>query len=358
MVDNIVQHEVKLQQCCELAMQRLGRCAPNPSVAALVVRDGEVIASGVHQGAGTLHAEPVALNAAGKAAAGATLYVSLEPCSHYGRTPPCVAAIVAAGISKVYYTHGDIDSRVAGRGANYLREHGIYCEQIEIAESKLLYRYYDYWQRTSLPWVSAKLALSADYKIATADKKPIAISAAVANAYTQLQRAQHDAVLTTATTVNNDNPRLNARLPDETLQKKVFVLDSELKINTAAQLWQTAEELVIFHAETADTARLQQLQAKGALCVALPASSQGLDLVAALKYIGAAGCHALWVEVGAKCLHGFYDARLLQTLVLYVSQQKLGADAYASTVTPERVAGYSSVQQIKLGDDTMYEYLF
>ena len=353
-----MQHKFKLQQCCKLAMQKLGSCAPNPSVAALVVRDGAIIAAGVHQGAGTLHAEPIALKRASEQAEGAILYVSLEPCSHYGRTPPCVAAIVAAGISEVYYAHGDIDSRVAGRGASYLRKHGIYCEQIEIPESKLLYRYYDYWQRTKLPWVTAKLALSADYKIAAADKSPIAISGSEANAYTQLQRAQHDAILTTATTVNNDNPRLNARLPAETLQKKVYVLDRELKIKDDLQLWHTAEKLIIFHAEVADTTRLQQLQSKGAVCVLLPTNALGLDLAAALEYIGGQGCHALWVEVGARCLQSFYAAGLLQRLIFYVATQKLGSDAYAGIITPEAVAGYSSMQQGVLGDDTLYEYLF
>jgi diaminohydroxyphosphoribosylaminopyrimidine deaminase/5-amino-6-(5-phosphoribosylamino)uracil reductase len=351
-------HKSYLQKCIVLALEQLGDTAPNPSVAAIIVKDGEIIGSGVHQGSGMLHAEPLAIAAAGAAAQDSTIYVSLEPCAHYGKTPPCTQAILQAGIKQVYYAHHDVDVRVCGAGRRFLLAHGIGCELIALSEAKILYRYYDFWQQHNRPWVTAKLALSADYKVATANKEPIAISGEVAKHYSHQMRKQHDAILSTAITVNNDDPSFNVRLDGVTEQKPLFIIDSKLQINIAAKIWHTAKNITLFYTADAPKENISKLNARGATCVAVATSADGkINLAAVLDYIGTRGVHALWVEVGPACLHGFYQQQLLQRLILFVSSKELGAECYGAEWLADAMTKHDSLQS-ELGLDVMYDFCF
>ena len=347
-----------LLQCIAMASSKIGLCAPNPPVAALVVKDDVVLGLGVHQGAGTLHAEPIALQDAGAAARGAAIYVSLEPCAHYGRTPPCVEAILQAGIKEVYYAHHDVDKRVRGAGREFLLANGIKCELVRMAEADELYRYYDYWQRHKLPWIAAKLAVSADYKVAAADKSPLQISGVEANLYTQQQRLQHDAILSTVATVNNDNPSFNVRLESGCVAKPVFILDSKLQIRHNAKLWQTAKDITLFYAAGVDEGHLSEFVAKGANCVPVQLDAAGeLSLTAVLQYIGSQGMHALWVEVGPRCLRSFYQQGLLQRMIVYKSEQALG-QSYSGCDWLAAVLADDRFDKGRLGADFLFDGLF
>src|SRR3989344_2995168 len=162
-----------LKRALKLAEKRRGFCSPNPAVGAVVVKDGKIIGEGWHEKAGAPHAEVMALASAGSSAAGGILYVTLEPCSHTGRTPPCTDLIIKTGIKAVYYGFKDSNLTVSGQGEFYLKSAGIACEQIELPEINAFYRSYAHWLKTKKPWVTAKIALSLDEKIASVDGKPL-----------------------------------------------------------------------------------------------------------------------------------------------------------------------------------------
>lgn len=312
----------------------------------------------MHQGAGTLHAEPLAIAAAGSEAHGGTLYVSLEPCAHYGRTPPCTQAILQAGIKQVYYAHHDVDARVCGAGRKFLLEQGIGCELIALPEAKVLYRYYDFWQQHNRPWVTAKIAVSADYKVATANKTPVAISGVIANRYSHEMRKQHDAILSTVVTVNNDDPNFNVRLDDTIEQKPIFILDSKLQINIAAKIWRTAKNITLFYTAHAPKENISKLNAMGATCVAVASGEDDtINLAAVLDYIGAAGVQALWVEVGPICLQSLYQQQLLQRLIIFGGAEELGAKYYGAEWLADVIVRHDFLQSA-LGLDIMYDFCF
>src|SRR3990167_2136538 len=170
------QHIHRLKQALSLAESQRGFCAPNPSVGALVVKEGELIAEGVHRGPMKPHAEVEAIHHAGNQAEGASLYVTLEPCCHWGRTPPCTDLIVKSRIKAVYYAFQDPNPKVAGQGAKQLQAAGIECHSVELPEVTDFYRSYHYWIREGRPWVTAKLAISLDGKIAGPHGEPVSLT--------------------------------------------------------------------------------------------------------------------------------------------------------------------------------------
>lgn len=318
-------HVAPLLETLSLARTREGFCAPNPSVGAVVVRAGEIIARGCHFAAGHPHAEVEALKNVSDLA-DCTLYVSLEPCSHTGkRTPPCAQMLIERGVKRVVFAYLDPNPQVAGRGAALLREAGVECLHLPLPEIDAFYEPYAHWTRTHRPFTTAKLALTLDGKIGL-DDLPVAITGESLQQQTHLARRNADAILTTARTVRADDPALNSRLdPEAPVGKPLYVLDARAETPVEARIFQTASEVTIFVQEP--NARATALAEKGARIVVLPAEglySERLSLPAALERIGADGRHTLWIEAGGRLFQSLHEQALLQRALLYVAPKWLG----------------------------------
>ena len=218
------QHKHWLLETLQLAKKREGFCAPNPAVGAVVVKNNQLISAGYHYGAGHPHAEVGALDAAGDQAQGADLYVSLEPCCHQGRTPPCTEKIKAAGIARVFFAFLDPNPIVAGRGQAVLKDSGIACEHTPINEINDFYRAYCYWTTHKKPLVTAKLAITADGYVANADGSPLAITGEECRVFTHENRLRSDAILSNTQTIIADDPQMNVRLNNKIVKKPLYLL--------------------------------------------------------------------------------------------------------------------------------------
>src|SRR2546430_2258821 len=231
-----------MQLALALGRRGLGRTWPNPAVGAVVVKDGIIIGRGWTQPGGRPHAEPEALRRAGEAARGATLYVTLEPCSHFGKSPPCVDAVIASGIARVVSAIEDPNPEVAGQGHAKLRAAGITVD-IGLCAAEATHDHAGHFRRIrdKRPHVILELAVSSDDKIAAAGRKPVAITGEAANAHLHLLRAQCDAVLVGIGTVRADDPLLNCRLPGMEGRSPVrIVLDRSLRISGTSRLVHSA----------------------------------------------------------------------------------------------------------------------
>lgn len=319
-----------MQRALELAAERRGFCAPNPAVGAVVVKDGEIIGEGWHVAYGAAHAEVMAIQAAGHSAAGADIYVTLEPCCHYGKTPPCTELLINAQIKRVFYGLHDPNPQVAGKGEQQLRAAGVVCQQVSDATVTQFYQSYCYWWQQRRPWVTVKLALSLDGKIAGQQGKPICITGKACENLTHRWRRRSDAILTTARTVLADDPQLNVRLPHETIAKPIYILDRQLQLSTTIRLLQTSQQLILLHQADVASQRILDWQENGARCVAVPIVDGILDWSSILQLIGADGVHDLWVEAGGRCLHTLWQQHLVQRLLLYVAPKVLGTQALAA----------------------------
>lgn len=345
-----------LRQALAEAEARRGQTCPNPAVGAVLVQGEEVVGVGYHWGAGFPHAEVVAVERAGERARGATLYVTLEPCCHHGRTPPCTGLIRAAGIARVVYGFSDPNPKVAGQGEAQLKAAGIPCERLELPEVAAFYRPYEHWTRTGRPWVTAKLALSLDGKIAGAGGTPVALTGPDAAERTHRERRESDALLTTVKTILADDPQLNVRLGSAVEGKPVFVLDARGEMPLGAKLWTTAARVFVLHGELAPPERLKVLAEKGAELVALPSVNGRLSLAAAVSAVGSAGFHALWVEGGGVLFQSLVQEKCLNRAVVYVAPKVLGTGVpgFSSPLNLET----SRVTWSSLGPDAVGEFIF
>jgi len=298
----------------------------------VVVKDNRIIATGYHWGPGHDHAEVAALKQLSpEDACQATMFVTLEPCCHWGKTPPCTEALIKARIKKVIYGFEDSNPLVAGKGVLQLRDAGIVCEHRVLPEVNAFYASYQHWHRTKRPFVTAKIALTLDGKIAGPEGNPIAITSAPLNKRTHESRLQADAILTTAKTVIADDPQLNVRLPDQVIAKPIYILDGHLQTPRHARIFRTAKTVTLFHAPSACPTRVSQWLAEGVRCVEVPSTSTKLDLPYIMAWIGQDGMHDLWVEAGGYCFSALLRANLLQRALIYQSLKwcGVGQNAFA-----------------------------
>lgn len=331
-------HKRYLLRCLQLAFIRAGFCAPNPAVGCVIVKNNKMIAEGFHFGAGFAHAEINALDKLSlEESRGATLYVSLEPCCHYGRTPPCVNRIIEAGIKKVFFALKDPNKIVSGKGQKKLIRAGIACELMDLRETHEFYRAYIYWHKTKLPYVTFKLAMSRDYKIAHADKSPAKITGKTCEKLTHQLRLQSDAILTSIETIIHDNPKMNVRLNKKIIAKNIYILDSKARLPLDAEIFKTAKSITLFYSANAKLAAIKKLEKNNVRCILIPRNHFGLHLKKCLESIGADGVHQLWIEAGAQCFHSFLKQDLLNEIILYVSKKKLGKNALASNILIEQL---------------------
>jgi diaminohydroxyphosphoribosylaminopyrimidine deaminase/5-amino-6-(5-phosphoribosylamino)uracil reductase len=310
-----------------------GRTWPNPAVGAVVVKDGVIVGRGWTQPGGRPHAEPVALAQAGEAARGATLYVTLEPCSHVGKSPPCADAIVAAGIARVVSAVEDPNPLVAGQGHARLRAAGIKVD-IGLCAAEAVHDHAGHFRRVRdrRPHVILKLAVSPDDKIAAAGRKPVAITGEAAKARVHLLRAQCDAVLVGIGTVLADDPLLTCRLPGMEARSPVrVVLDRALRIPGTSKLVHSAREtkLWVMTSDLSEAPAAMKLGAAGAHVMRVPTTKTpppGLDLAAVLQMLSTGGITRLLVEGGARVASSFVAVGLVDEIWLLRGPAAIGAD--------------------------------
>jgi diaminohydroxyphosphoribosylaminopyrimidine deaminase / 5-amino-6-(5-phosphoribosylamino)uracil reductase len=325
-----------MQLALTLGRRGQGRTWPNPAVGAVVVKDGVIVGRGWTQPGGRPHAEPEALNRAGEAARGATLYVTLEPCSHIGKSPPCADAIIAAGIARVVSAIEDPNPEVAGQGHAKLRAASISVD-IGLGAAEAARDHAGHFRRVrdGRPHVILKLAVSSDDKIGAAGRKPVAISGEAAKARVHLLRAQCDAVLVGISTVLSDDPLLTCRLPGMAARSPVrVVLDRNLRIPGSSRLVHSAREtpLWVMTSNLAEAAAAMKLGAAGAqvIRVAAAATPPGLDLPAVLRALSEKGITRLLVEGGARVASSFVAPGLVDEAWLLRGAEPVGADGVAA----------------------------
>jgi len=332
-----------MARALQLAEHGLRTTSPNPRVGCVLVKDGKNIGEGWHERAGEPHAEVHALRMAGKAARGATAYVTLEPCSHHGRTPPCADALIEAGVSRVVVAMQDPNPLVAGRGIARLQAAGIVveCGSMEAAARELNIGFVSRMTRGT-PWVRSKIAASLDGRTALANGVSKWITSDAARQDVQQWRARSCAVLTGIGTVLADDPQLNVRDADAKRQPLRVVLDTELRIFVNAKILQGGN--VLIYTASTDEAKQDALREGGASVVVLPAVDGGLPLRAVLSDLAKRGINEVLVEAGKTLNGALLKAGLADELVLYLAPQLLGdaarglADLGELTQLEQRVA--------------------
>src|ERR1700716_1480463 len=314
-----------------------GRTWPNPAVGAVVVKDGVIVGRGWTQPGGRPHAEPEALKRAGEAARGATLYVTLEPCSHFGKSPPCADAVIAAGIARVVSAIEDPNPEVAGQGHARLRAAGIVVD-VGLGAKEAARDHAGHFRRIrdKRPHVLLKLAVSSDDKIGAAGRKPVAITGQAAKARVHLPRDQCDAILVGIGTVQADDPLLTCRLPGMEARSPVrVVLDRSLRIPGACRLVHSAREtpLWIMTSNLAEAPAAMKLGASGAQVMRVATTTTpppGLDLAAVLHALAEKGITRLLVEGGSRLASSFVAAGLVDEAWLLRGPEPVGADGVAA----------------------------
>lgn len=316
-----------MQRALELARQGVNTTTPNPRVGCVIVKDGEVVGEGWHRRAGEPHAEIIALAEAGDRARGATVYVSLEPCSHQGRTPPCCDLLIEAGVARVIAAMEDPNPLVNGRGLARLRAQGIDVRCGLMAQEAIeLNIGFVNRMTTGRPWIRLKVAASLDGATALADGRSRWITSEAARNDGHVWRARACAILTGIGTVKSDNPALTVRAVPTTRQPKKVLLDSRLEVNPAAELFREAEVLVI-HAlddEAVGAERRERLRDVGAELLSMPNARGKVDLAAAMQELGRRGFNEVHVEAGARLNGSLMREGCVDELLTYLAPSVIG----------------------------------
>lgn len=350
------------------AKKGVGKTSPNPSVGALVVKNGRIVGKGYHKKAGTPHAEIHALQDAGRKAEGATLYVTLEPCNHTGRTPPCTRAILKAGITQVVIGMRDPNPQVAGGGAKYLAAKGLTvisgvleqeCREINLPFIK--------HSTTGLPWVILKAGMSIDGRIAALPGTKTMITGKQSLARVHALRNQVDAILVGIGTALADDPSLTTRLQKSGTESDPLrvILDTDLHLSLSAKMLQqdSSAETWIFCARGADKKKRNMLEESGALVKTVPVVGGGLEIKAVLKVLGQAGITSLLVEGGSRVHGSFIDAGLVDQLLLFVAPKFLGDQGVPLATFPaykskKDAAEFKIIKTRRYGEDVLIEGRF
>ncbi|PLL57593.1 riboflavin biosynthesis protein RibD [Klebsiella michiganensis] len=315
---------------------------PNPNVGCVIVKDGEIVGEGFHYRAGEPHAEVHALRMAGEKAQGATAYVTLEPCSHHGRTPPCCEALIAAGVSRVVAAMQDPNPQVAGRGLYRLQQegvdvsHGLMMNEAEALNKGFLKR-----MRTGFPWIQLKMGASLDGRTAMASGESQWITSPQARRDVQRLRAQSHAILTSSATVLADDPALTVRwdelnadtqalYPQENLRQPLrIVIDSQNRVTPQHRIVEQAGETLF-----ARTREDERQWPENVRTLLVPEHNGRLDLVVLMMLLGKQQINSIWVEAGSTLAGALLEAGLVDELIVYIAPKLLGSDARGLCVLP------------------------
>jgi diaminohydroxyphosphoribosylaminopyrimidine deaminase/5-amino-6-(5-phosphoribosylamino)uracil reductase len=312
-----------------LAARNLFSPHPNPRVGCVIARGQEILAQGWHEAAGEPHAEIAALHDASKDIKGSTVYVTLEPCNHQGRTPPCTEALLNAGVSRIVVASTDPNPQVNGQGLDKLRGAGLTVEDGLMAkEAEALNQGFFKRMREGLPWVRVKSAISLDGRTALANGDSKWISSEASRRDVQLWRARSSAILTGIGTVLADNPRMNVRLENEGSEKTSYrqplrvIADSRWRTPAGSRIMADAATVII--AGSRDVTVPAELEKTGAKCLSLPAKSGRTDLLLLLSRLAEMECNEIQVEAGPRLCGALLNARLLDEVLIYQAPVLLG----------------------------------
>ena len=341
-----------MQRARELAEHGRYTTAPNPLVGAVVVRDGMVVGEGWHTRAGGEHAEVTALKSSGRQARGAQLYVTLEPCNHHGKTPPCTDAILRAGIKKVVVGHLDPNPKMRGRSIDLLREAGVEVEVLGDAFFEKQNEQFSHFMCTGRPFVHVKLATALDGRIAASSGESKWVTGEAARRRAHLLRAEAGAVLVGACTARMDDPLLTARgLPEEPPSVTRVVLDPHLTLRNDCQLTHTAcvDPVIVFTKEGCAPERVSELCAHGVEVVLTPSSDGELDLLFVLTELGLRGIRGILVEGGGETAGRFVSRGLANKLTLFYAPKMLGVGG-VRLMGSLKVGGMSEAPRFRIED--------
>lgn len=327
-----------MEEALALAAQGLYTCMPNPRVGCVVVKNGVVVGRGAHLQTGKPHAEVYALREAGERAREADVYVTLEPCSHHGRTPPCVDALLAAGVKRVFAAMQDPNAQVAGAGLAKLRKHGIeVASGLFEAEARALNPGFISRMTRGQPFIRSKIAASLDGRTALANGVSQWITGEAARVDVQDWRARSCAILTGAGTVLSDNPQMNVRRQDLLAikagrQPLRVVVDSRLSLSPAARILEDGNTLVAYAVDASGKA--QALESAGARLVCLPADSGRVDLRKLMLHLAGLEINEVLVEAGQGLNGALQEADLIDEYLFYYAPLLLGSEARGMFALP------------------------
>lgn len=358
-----------MKRAIELAKQGAGWTAPNPLVGAVVVKNGRVIGEGYHRKYGELHAERNALAACTEDPAGATLYVTLEPCCHYGKTPPCTEIIIEKKIAKVVIGSRDPNPKVAGKGARILREHGIEVVEDYMREAcDALNPVFFHYITTKTPYVVLKFAMTLDGKIATRTGASKWITGEAARNHVHQLRGRYAGILAGIGTVLADDPMLNCRI-DGAHQPLRIILDSHLRIPMGSRLVRSAKEyplLIVCNESTRDreegTSRIQKLEEDGAKVWTLPEKNGHPDLNVLMQRLGEEKIDSVLIEGGGTVNEAALKAHIVHRVYAYIAPKIFGGEDAKTPVEgsgirlPQECAKLRLAKITVLLNDMLLEY--
>ncbi len=330
MRDELEQQQFFMRRALQLGERGRLTAPPNPWVGCVIAKEGKIVGEGYHEEPGKAHAEVSALKKAGSLAAGATAYVTLEPCAHWGRTPPCITALIEAKIKKVVIPFLDPDVRVSGKGVSLLKEHGVelligVCQE----EAEKMLAPYLHHRKTGEPFCVLKAALSLDGKIAAVDGSSQWITQEEARRDAHFMRAQSQAILIGSGTALRDQPRLTVRLDLATPYKQPLrvVVDAQGRVAAQGPLFdqELSSTLMVTTARCCEKRR-KEWESRGAEVIILSAIGEHVDLQALVRELGKRGVVQLLVEGGSEIATAFFQQKLVQRLVLYFGGSLLGVE--------------------------------
>ena len=345
-------HTAFMQRALDLAKRATGRTSPNPLVGAVVVKAGQIIGEGYHQKAGSPHAEVHALNAAGENARGATIYVTLEPCCHWGRTPPCTEALINAGIAEVYIAEIDPNRKVGGKGVRQLEEAGLHvhvglCEQ-EAADLNEIYRKYI---QTGLPFVILKTAMSLDGKIATVSGESQWITSEASRQHGHRVRDVVDAILVGRGTIERDNPSLTTRLQGKHGQDAIrIVLDSHAKIPIDARIFNAESDAGVIIAVTPNAPgdNVAALKKAGAEVITVPAADGNqVCFQRLMEVLGRREITSVLIEGGGEINASAIASGIVDKVMCFIAPKIIGGRKAPGPIGGDGFPNLSDVPQLQ-----------
>jgi len=315
-----------MSQALALAKKSQGQSRPNPSVGALIVKNGTIVGRGFHSVYGEDHAEVLALQEAGPLSKGADLYITLEPCNHQGKTPPCTESIISAGITNVFIAMKDPNPLVNGSGTNYLKRNGINVTSgIMEEDAKKINRGFINRMVNSKPYVRSKIAMSFDGKTSLFDGQSQWITCEASRADVQKWRSKSCAILTGKGTINSDNPRLSVRKISSQKQPLRIILDSHLNVKESSEILQQDNVIVIYGDDL--NLNLQKLKKSRARFVKIPLLNNKIDLNKLMSYLNTLEINELLVEAGPDLNGELLRLGLVDEFITYTAPYIMGGDA-------------------------------
>ena len=363
LVGFIMNDEFYMQRAIELAKRGKGFVSPNPLVGAVIVKDGKIIGEGWHERCGELHAERNALKNCKEPTQGSTIYVTLEPCCHYGRTPPCTKAIIEAKISRVVIGSRDPNPLVSGKGAEILRKAGIeVIEDFMRDECDKLNPIFFRYITTKLPYVSLKYAMTADGKIATYSGKSKWITNEFSRNDVHRLRKKHRAIMVGIGTVLTDNPMLNCRIENGRNPIRI-VCDSKLRIPLDCNICKTANEISTLVVSAIENPEKQsELEKMGVKTLILPDKNGKVDLKKLMQYLGEKSIDSVLIEGGGTLAYSALQSKIVSHIYSYIAPKIFGGENAKTPVesvgveTPDDCFKLKRTNVRELGSDILIEY--